>query len=85
MGAAAGGVPVPYMSPADHEYAGQIPLSPGEEAPLEERDSSPMWLLAGTGCLLVIACVVIFAILYYIDANSLWCSIPVFSDFLPCP
>ncbi|HZD57916.1 MAG TPA: FHA domain-containing protein [Anaerolineales bacterium] len=72
--------PPPEQEPA---YSGQIPPGPFEvEEPFEElaEGRRNLWLWASCGCLIILACVVVFAVLWYIDANILWCD---FFPFLP--
>jgi hypothetical protein len=72
--------PPPAFEPA---YSGRVPPSPYEPVVPEEPRPRRTWIFAGCGCLLLLACVVIFAILWYIDANLLWCDL---MPFLPgCP
>jgi predicted component of type VI protein secretion system len=67
-------------------YSGYVPPSPVESftAPEEPKKRSNRTLLfAGCGCLVLLACLALVAVLWYIDANSLWCQL---FPFLPgCP
>lgn len=66
---------IPPPPPPEPAYAGRIPpTQPEPGAPM--RKTNP-WLWAGCGCLIIILCVVMLAVVWYIDANYLWC------DFLP--
>ena len=72
--------PPPQQEPA---YSGQVPPGPLEvEEPFDEPPEGRrnLWLWASCGCLIILACVVVFAVLWYIDANYLWCD---FFPFLP--
>lgn len=72
--------PPPVEAPA---YAGRVPPSPYEPVAPEEARPRRTWLWAGCGCAVLLACVVLIAILWYIDANFLWCDL---FPFLPgCP
>ena len=64
-------------------YTGQ-PM-PSREAPamrdagagaVPEKKSNRRTLIAGCGCLVILLCIVVIGGAYYIDTNSLWCSIP---------
>jgi hypothetical protein len=72
--------PPPVESPA---YAGRVPPSAYEPIAPEEARPRRTWLYAGCGCAVLVACLVLLAILWYIDANFLWCDL---FPFLPgCP
>jgi hypothetical protein len=65
-------------------YSGRIPPSPYDE-PLVPEEARPRrtWLWAGCGCAALLTCIVLLAILWYIDANLLWCDL---FPFIPgCP
>lgn len=44
---------------------------PAEEAPSNRNRNM---ILAGCGCLVIVACIAVIGVLYYIDANDLWCA-----------
>jgi hypothetical protein len=75
--------PVPPPAPIQPEpaatYTGPAPGEPMEMAE-EPKKSNRTAILAGCGCLVVLACVVVIAGLYYIDVNALWCD---YFSFLP--
>ncbi len=75
--------PAPQPPPAQPEptatYTGPAPAEPMEMEE-EPKKSNRTAILAGCGCLVVLACVVVIAGLYYIDANALWCD---YFSFLP--
>jgi hypothetical protein len=60
-------------------YSGQVPPGP-EEFPAPPESRRNMWLWISCGCLVIVACVVLLAVLWYIDRNFLWCD---FFPFLP--
>lgn len=65
-------------------YADAVPEPPGQPDEERPRDQSQLWMLAGCGCGLLLLSGAIVAILYYIDINNLWCTLPILSDLLPC-
>jgi predicted component of type VI protein secretion system len=72
-------VPPAVLTPS---YSGQVPPGPAEsyeEAPLEEKKSNRPLILAGCGCLLVAACILLVGA-YAFDALELYCT-PPFSSF----
>jgi predicted component of type VI protein secretion system len=67
-------------------YTGQVTPGPleeaslaGGEAPAAPRNKAMPWILAGCGCLTIL-CLGVLAVLWYIDANFLWCNV---FPFLP--
>jgi hypothetical protein len=70
---------VPPPARQEGPYSGQIPAGP-EDAYFEPEPRRNTWLWVGCGCLVIVACIVLGAALYYIDANFLWCE---FFPFLP--
>jgi len=65
----------PISQPA---YAGQVPGGPSPEAPAKASNSRLLLIIVGLILLcLICSCI---GILYYIDANALWCQ---FLPFLP--
>ena len=69
----------PPSPPPQPYYSGRIPQSQ-EFEPQQEKKSSQKWLWASCGCLVVLACLVLAAVIWYIDANFLWCNL---LPFLP--
>jgi hypothetical protein len=70
-------IPAP---PPQSAYAGRVPPSPVEPLPPPERRPRRGWLWAGCGCLVILLCIAVAAVLWYIDANLLWCDL---LPFLP--
>jgi predicted component of type VI protein secretion system len=71
-------------TPTQTYYSGQVPENPDEFEPMppQERNRALPWVLAGCGCLTIV-CIAALGVLWYIDANFLWCSV---FPFLPgCP
>jgi hypothetical protein len=64
----------PETPPSQPVYSGQIPQYEPLE-PEEEKKASQTWLYVGCGCLVVLVCVVVGALLWYIDSRSLWCEL----------
>jgi hypothetical protein len=76
-------VPPSMPPPLEPEYSGRVPPSPYEPVVPEETRPRRTLLWAGCGCALLLACIVLLAVLWYIDANVLWCDL---LPFLPgCP
>lgn len=70
-----------YVEPP---YSGRVPAGPVEEddASTKEKRGLLPYVLAGCGCLMIV-CIASVAVLWYIDANYLWCNV---LPFLPaCP
>jgi hypothetical protein len=67
------------VQPPPPVYSGQIPegpLEPSYEAEPESKGlSRRTWIIAGCGCLLVAACVVVGG-LFAVDSANLWCVAP---------
>ena len=73
-------VPI-HSFPATPSYTGQVPAGPIEEPEVPPR-SPAVWVGAVLLALLVVGCVC-GAVLFYIDANFLWCDV---FPFIPgCP
>ncbi len=70
---------VPETPPSQPAYSGRVPQYEPLEQP-EEKKASQTWLYVGCGCLVLLACIVVGAVIWYIDANYLWCSV---FPFLP--
>lgn len=70
---------VPESPPPEPAYAGQVPEYEPLEPP-EEKKPDQTWLYVGCGCLALLALIVVIGLLWYIDANSLWCA---FFPFIP--
>ena len=69
--------------PPPPAYSGQIPVSP-QQAPPPKKNTT-VWVIVVVVILLFFICACA-AVIYYIDANSLWCSLPVpRSIFQGCP
>ncbi len=75
--------PAPLQPEPAATYTGQA-MPPPIYAPAEEeappQKSNRTTLIAGCGCLALLACVIIGGALYYIDANNLWCT---YMPFIP--
>ncbi len=70
----------PVQPPPSPAYVGQVPAGPADfEAPpppaAPPKKSSRVWLFAGCGCLIILLCVVLIALAFYIDSNNLWCNV----------
>lgn len=70
-------------------YVGQVPEGPSElsPAPLETKNNTRTWILAGCGCLILLCCVVV-AGAYAFDAMNLYCQPPfdlIFNTLGYCP
>jgi len=71
-------------------YTGSVPPGPAEAyVPYEEEEAQGVnrtWVLAGCGCLTVVACLTLVAVLFYIDAGGTerWCQYLGFL-FPSCP
>ncbi len=80
--------PEPSPVPPTPSYSGQIPASPTPEQFSEPEPGVPaqrnrsIWIVIVVLAVLLVACVCIAA-LFYIDANSLWCT--VFPFLQGCP
>lgn len=79
--------PSEYSAPPQYTpppaYSSQAP--PMEEFVEPERRSNRTWFLAGCGCLLILACVLLALFLFWVDSGGVerWCQ---FFTFLPgCP
>jgi predicted component of type VI protein secretion system len=69
--------------PPPPAFSGQIPASPQPVKPA--RKNTTIWIVVVIVVLLFLICACA-GIIYYIDANSLWCSLPVpRSIFQGCP
>lgn len=62
--------PRPAAPPPQQQYAGQVAGSP----PMAEKKGVDKRLLIGCGALLVVA-ICVTGVLWYIDANFLWCEV----------
>jgi hypothetical protein len=72
--------PAPPPPPPQASYAGQVPESP----PKAGGSGSRNIVLIGVGLLLVVGVCAAIGILWYIDANYMWCN--VFGGLIPnCP
>ncbi len=76
--------PVPAPPAPPPQVPGQEPFPVPPEAPPQPRaGSGRLWLFAGCGCLLLLACAIIGGI-YAFDYLNLYCT-PPFDGFFPCP
>lgn len=76
--------PAPRYQPPPPAFSGQIPASP-QPVQAPARKNSTVWIIVVVVILLFLICACA-GIIYYIDANSLWCSLPVpKSIFQGCP
>jgi len=70
--------------PPPPAYSGQIPASPFPNQPPAKKNSA-VWIIVIVVVLLFLICACV-GIIYYIDANSLWCSLPGARSIFPgCP
>lgn len=97
MPAPAGPPPSPAPSPYqsyDEPYSGYVPPGPMEpaytpppqeyyEEPYQEPSRSRTWLYVGAGCLVVMLCVLVTAVVAF-DFLNLYCTGP-FEQFFNCP
>ena len=73
----------PQMQPAamsssmPHVYAGQVPAGPVEELLPVQRRRIPVWAIILAVALLLVICAC-SGVLWYIDSNSLWCTVMPF-------
>ncbi|MGD0006001.1 MAG: FHA domain-containing protein [Anaerolineaceae bacterium] len=71
--------------PSPPAFSGHVPASPQPVRPPAKKKSSTVWIIVVVVVLLFLICACA-GIIYYIDANSLWCSLPVpRSIFQGCP
>jgi hypothetical protein len=69
----------PAPPPVQPAYAGRVPPSPAEPF-MEDVKPRRTWLWVSCGCLIILLCLFLAAILWYIDSNFLWCNV---MPFLP--
>ncbi len=50
------------------------PMAPAA-APAEKKGGGRRWLFIGCGCLLIVVCVAVAGIAWYIDSNNLYCAV----------
>lgn len=70
--------------PPPPTFSGQVPVNPHQVKPPAKK-SNTVWIIVAVVVLLFLICACA-GIIYYIDANQLWCSLPVpRSIFQGCP
>lgn len=69
----------PPAAPYAQEYSGQVPGSPVYEEPAAPKKKFPVWAIIAIVLVLVLICACL-GVLWYIDANYLWCKV---LPFLP--
>ena len=77
--------PARYQAPPPPPaYSGQVPANPPPIQPAKKSNAT-VWIIVVVVIVLFLICACA-GIIYYIDANSLWCSLPVpRSIFQGCP
>jgi pSer/pThr/pTyr-binding forkhead associated (FHA) protein len=74
-----------HIPPPAPMYSGQVPSQPVHTAPPAKKKGSAMWIIIVIAIILVMICVCA-GVLYYIDVNNLYCSLPgAKSIFTGCP
>jgi len=72
----------PGQNPPPSSYSGMVPLGPIQDQPGQAKKRFPIWAIILIIVALVIICGCI-GVLYFIDANSLWCSVMPFISGCP--
>jgi predicted component of type VI protein secretion system len=70
------------QNPLSASYSGNLPLGPIQDQPGQDKKRFPTWAIILIIVTLVVICACI-GILYFIDANSLWCSVLPFISGCP--
>jgi pSer/pThr/pTyr-binding forkhead associated (FHA) protein len=83
------GVSAPGPPPPQYQAAPpQRPPSTVAPIVADEGDVGPdrsRWIAIGCGCLTLLVCCALVAAALYIDANSLWCDLPLANLIFSCP